>query len=130
MDSGNGGAISDLPQYGPLMGIRDFVGRRRGQQTFVEAALDPQGIAYRDFGFGGTDPEKPYVAARAFKPTDRPPHVFVMRPFPASDDDEQIASLAFTKHQMVIGEELWFPEFAEMAERCTEVPMHFWGGRD
>ena len=84
--------------------------RRRGRalSTMVDSALDPQGIAYRDFGFGGTDPE-PLPAARAFKPKDRPPHVFVMRPFPADDNDEQIVKLAFTKHQMVIGEELWFP---------------------
>jgi hypothetical protein len=95
----------------------------------MESALDPQGIAYRDFGFGGTDPE-PLLAARASKPTDRPPHVFVMRPFPADDNDEQIVTLAFTMHQMVICEELWFPEFADMAGRCTEVPMHYWGGRD
>jgi len=111
------------------MGIRDFAGRRRGKQTFVEAALDPQGVVFRDFGFGGPGP-KPLVAGRAFKGTDRPSHVFVMKPFPANDDDVQVATLVFTKHQMVIGEEVWFPEFVEMAERCTAVPMHYWGGRD
>jgi hypothetical protein len=88
----------------------------------------PDDVAFRDFGFGGTGPE-PLLVARAFKPTDRPPHVFVMKPFPANGDDEQIVTLAFTKHQMVIGEEVWFPEFADFAAHCTEVPMHFWSGR-
>jgi hypothetical protein len=88
----------------------------------------PEDVAFRDFGFGGTGPE-PLLMARAFKPKDRPPHVFVMRPFPADDNDEQVVKLVFTKHQMLTGEELWFPEFAEMAERCTEVSMHFWTGR-